>query len=76
MSPDEATPLTPRRLHDQDWSIGCQGGTPVRVGRWFKVQQLDAILQLGLTAYSVSLEAAVGPSNANQGAIGVDMGVK
>ena len=48
----------------------------MRVGRWFKVQQLDVILQLGLTAYSVSLEAAVGPSNANQGAIGVDMGVK
>ena len=46
----------------------------MRVGRWFKVQQLDVILQLGLTAYSMSLEAAGGPGNANQGAIGVDMG--
>ena len=33
----------------------------MRVGRWFKVQQLDVILQLGLTAYSMSLEAAGGP---------------
>lgn len=48
----------------------------MRVGRWFKVQQLDVILQLGLTAYSMSLEATGGPGNANQGAIGVDMGVK